>query len=122
VLRVQRGLRRRPDGGPRAALSGGAGRGPRAHALDAEHPAAGERVPDRRAFAGHGARAYYITSTGEDFENEEPKALISSYDEAEAAYKEGTLKIHNKVITRRNGERLETTLGRVLFNENVEQT
>ncbi len=65
---------------------------------------------------------YYITSTGEDFENEEPKALVSSYDEAEAAYKEGSLKIHNKVIARRNGERMETTLGRVLFNENVEQT
>ncbi len=65
---------------------------------------------------------YYITYTDEDFEGQEIKGLISSYDEAEAAYKEGTLKLHHKVITRRNGERLETTLGRVLFNENIEQT
>ena len=65
---------------------------------------------------------YYITYAGDDFEDQDVKAFISSYDEAEAAYKEGTLKIHDKVITRRNGERMETTLGRVIFNENVEQT
>jgi DNA-directed RNA polymerase subunit beta' len=65
---------------------------------------------------------YYITYGPENFEETEVKALISSYDEAEAAYKEGTLKIHDKVIARRDGERMETTLGRVLFNENVEQT
>ena len=65
---------------------------------------------------------YYITYAGEDFEDQEVKAFISSYDEAEAAYKEGTLKIHDKVITRRGGERMETTLGRIIFNENVEQT
>jgi DNA-directed RNA polymerase subunit beta' len=65
---------------------------------------------------------YYITYEPEGFEDSEIKAFISSYDEAEAAYKEGTLKIHDKILTRRNGERMETTLGRVLFNENVEQT
>jgi len=65
---------------------------------------------------------YYITYAGEDFEELDVKAFISSYDEAEAAYKEGSLKIHDKVIARRNGERMETTLGRVIFNENVEQT
>jgi len=65
---------------------------------------------------------YYISYSDEGFEDLEVKSYISSYDEAEAAYKEGTLKLHDKVITRRNGERLETTLGRVLFNENIEQT
>ncbi len=65
---------------------------------------------------------YYITYAPEEFGEQEVKGLISSYDEAEAAYKEGTLKLHDKVIARRNGERMETTLGRVLFNENVEQT
>jgi len=65
---------------------------------------------------------YYITYAGADFEDQDVKAFISSYDEAEAAYKEGSLKIHDKVIARRNGERMETTLGRVIFNENVEQT
>jgi len=65
---------------------------------------------------------YYITYAGADFEDQDVKAFISSYDEAEAAYKEGSLKIHDKVISRRNGERMVTTLGRVIFNENVEQT
>ena len=35
VHRVQRRLRRRPDGGPRAAVGGGAGRGPHPDAVDA---------------------------------------------------------------------------------------
>ncbi len=41
--RVQRGLRRRPDGGARAALSRGSGRGSSAHALVEQHPLAGAR-------------------------------------------------------------------------------
>jgi DNA-directed RNA polymerase subunit beta' len=65
---------------------------------------------------------YYITYASEDFEEQEPKAYLSSYDEVESAYKEGSLKIHDKVILRRNGGKMETTLGRAIFNENVEQT
>ncbi len=65
---------------------------------------------------------YYITHASEDLADREPRAYLSSYDEAEAAYKEGSLKIHDKVLYRRDGGRVETTLGRVLFNENVEQT
>ena len=65
---------------------------------------------------------YYITYAEENLDEQEVKGLISSYEEAEAAYKEGTLKVHDKVLMRRNGERIETTLGRVIFNENIEQT
>ena len=68
---------------------------------------------------------YYITYAGDNFEGQEPKAFLSSYGEAEAAYKEGTLKIHDKIVLRRTGSpggRVETTLGRALFNENVEET
>jgi DNA-directed RNA polymerase subunit beta' len=65
---------------------------------------------------------YYVTYASGDFEEQQPKAHLSSYDEAEAAYKEGSLKIHDKVVLRRDGRRVETTLGRVIFNENVEQT
>ncbi|MDQ3892333.1 MAG: DNA-directed RNA polymerase subunit beta', partial [Actinomycetota bacterium] len=68
---------------------------------------------------------YYITYAGDDFEEQEPKAFLSSYEEAEAAYKEGTLKIHDKVVLRRVGApdgRIETTLGRAIFNENIEGT
>ena len=38
--RLQRRLRRRPDGGARAAVAGGAARGPRADDVDQQHPAA----------------------------------------------------------------------------------
>ena len=65
---------------------------------------------------------YYVTYADEDFEEQEPKAYLSSYDEVEAAYKEGSLKIHDKIILRRDGGRIETTLGRAIFNENIEQT
>jgi DNA-directed RNA polymerase subunit beta' len=65
---------------------------------------------------------YYVTYASDDFEKQEPKAYLSSYDEVEAAYKEGSLKIHDKVILRRDGGRIETTLGRAIFNENIEQT
>ena len=53
---VQRRLRRRPDGGPRAALAGGAGRGADADALDPQPALAVERRADRLADAGHRAR------------------------------------------------------------------
>ncbi|HKH76910.1 MAG TPA: DNA-directed RNA polymerase subunit beta', partial [Rubrobacteraceae bacterium] len=65
---------------------------------------------------------YYVTYAGEDFEGADVKAFIASYDEAEAAYKEGSLKVHDKILLRRNGGKIETTLGRALFNRNVEET
>ncbi|MBA2443516.1 MAG: DNA-directed RNA polymerase subunit beta' [Rubrobacter sp.] len=65
---------------------------------------------------------YYITYAEDDFEEQDVKAFISSYEEAEAAYKEGSLKLHDKVTFRRNGERIETTLGRAVFNDNIEYT
>ena len=52
VHRLQRRLRRRPDGHPRAAVSGGAGRGPRADAVGEQHPVAGVGSPDRHPDAG----------------------------------------------------------------------
>jgi DNA-directed RNA polymerase subunit beta' len=64
---------------------------------------------------------YYITYAAGDFEEAEPMAFLSSYDEAEAAYKEGSLNIHDKILLRRDGGRVETTLGRALFNENIEE-
>ena len=52
--RVQRGLRRRPDGGPRAAVPGRPGRGADDDALDREPALARRRLARRRADAGHG--------------------------------------------------------------------
>ena len=53
MRRLQRGLRRRPDGGPRAVVGGGAGGGARAHDVHQQHPLAGQRQADHRAVAGH---------------------------------------------------------------------
>ena len=54
--RLQRGLRRRPDGGPRAALVGRPGRGADDDALDREPAVPGRREPGRGADPGHGPR------------------------------------------------------------------
>src|SRR6184192_3846600 len=56
LRRLQRRLRRRPDGGARAPLGRGAGRGPCPHDVDQQHPLAGARETDHRADAGHRAR------------------------------------------------------------------
>ena len=51
--RVQRGLRRRPDGGAPAAVRRGAGRGADPHAVDEQHPQARRRPAGHDADAGH---------------------------------------------------------------------
>ena len=56
LRRVQRRLRRRPDGGARAALVRGAARGPRPDDLVQQHSEAVGRTSGGRAVAGHGAR------------------------------------------------------------------
>ncbi len=56
VHRVQRRLRRRPDGRAPAAVRRGPGRGPGAHAVGQQHPLAGDRPADHRAHPGHGLR------------------------------------------------------------------
>ncbi len=56
LRRVQRRLRRRPDGGARAAVAGSPARGARADDVDQQHPASGQRLADHRAVAGHRAR------------------------------------------------------------------
>ena len=54
---LQRRLRRRPDGGARAAVARGAARGPRADDVDQQHPQPGQRQADHRADPGHRAGA-----------------------------------------------------------------
>ena len=57
LRRVQRGLRRRPDGGARAAVARSADGSAHADAVVEQHPVARERRADHRAVAGHRARA-----------------------------------------------------------------
>ena len=54
--RVQRRLRRRPDGRARAAVARGPARGARADDVVEQHPLARQRRPDHRAVAGRRAR------------------------------------------------------------------
>ncbi|MDN5696963.1 MAG: DNA-directed RNA polymerase subunit beta', partial [Rubrobacter sp.] len=67
---------------------------------------------------------YYITYADGGFDEADSKAFISGYDEAEAAYREGTLRLHDKITFRRNstGEKIQTTLGRAIFNDHIEYT
>ncbi len=57
LRRVQRRLRRRPDGGSRAAVDRSAGRIARADDVHQQHPVTGARQADYRADPGHGAGA-----------------------------------------------------------------
>ena len=54
---VQRRLRRRPDGGARAAVAGSAARSARADDVVEQHSVAGQRRSDHRAVAGRRARS-----------------------------------------------------------------
>ena len=56
LRRLQRRLRRRPDGRARPAVARGAARSARPDDVDQQHPAPGERRADHRAVAGHRAR------------------------------------------------------------------
>ena len=56
LRRLQRRLRRRPDGRARPAVARGAAGSPRADDVDQQHPAPGQRPADHRAVAGHRAR------------------------------------------------------------------
>ena len=55
--RLQRGFRRRPDGGARAALHRGAAGSARADDVHQQHLEPGERQADHRSKPGHRARA-----------------------------------------------------------------
>ena len=57
VHRLQRRLRRRPDGGARAALHRGAARSARPHDVQQQHPVSRPRRAHHRADPGRGARA-----------------------------------------------------------------
>ena len=57
LRRVQRRLRRRPDGRARSAVAGSAAGSARPDDVDQQHPASGERPADHRAVAGHRARS-----------------------------------------------------------------
>ncbi|MBR1753638.1 DNA-directed RNA polymerase subunit gamma [bacterium] len=61
---------------------------------------------------------YYLTIIKD--ENAPVKGYYYSFDDAISALEAGVIKLHDKIILRDDdGERIETTVGRILFNETV---
>ncbi len=60
---------------------------------------------------------YYMTFQPADFEQQ--PARLYTFDEAKMAYELGHLKVHDRILLRQGDERIDTTVGRVLFNQVV---
>ena len=62
---------------------------------------------------------YYLTLMKQDAEDTQPKYFYS-FEDAISAHETGVIKLHDKIIVRdEHGERFETTVGRIIFNETV---
>ncbi len=62
---------------------------------------------------------YYLTLMKEEDKNAELKYFYS-FEDAIAAHETGVIKLHDRIVVRdEHGERLETTVGRIIFNETV---
>ena len=83
--RLQRRLRRRPDGRAPAAVGRGPGRGPHPDAVGQQHPVAGHRPPDHRAHPGHGVRRLLPHRSPQDGAAGEGRVFRHLY-EVERAY------------------------------------
>ena len=61
---------------------------------------------------------YYLTLI-KDYDSE-PKGYFYNFQDAISALEANVIKIHDRIIVRdEHGERIETTVGRILFNETV---
>ena len=61
---------------------------------------------------------YYLTLM--DDESDKAKKYFYSFSDAIAAHETGVIKLHERIIVRDDeGDRLETTVGRIIFNETV---
>lgn len=61
---------------------------------------------------------YYLTILKD--EDGQPKGRFFSFKDAISAHEAGVLKLHDKIIVRdTQGEKIETTVGRIIFNEAV---
>lgn len=62
---------------------------------------------------------YYLTLMSNDDEDKEHKYFYS-FEDAIAAHETGVIKLHDRIIVRdEHGDRIETTVGRIIFNETV---
>ena len=61
---------------------------------------------------------YYLTILKD--KDAQIKGTFFSYDDAISAHEAGILKLHDKIIVRdEHGAKIETTVGRIIFNEAV---
>jgi DNA-directed RNA polymerase subunit beta' len=61
---------------------------------------------------------YYLTTIKDP--TQEVKGHFFSFADAISAYEAGVIKLHDKIMVRdEKNERLETTVGRIIFNEEV---
>ena len=62
---------------------------------------------------------YYLTLMNEEDEEAQPRYFYS-FEDAIAAHETGVIKLHDRITVRdEHGERIETTVGRIIFNETV---
>ena len=110
--RLQRRLRRRPDGRARAALHRGPDGGARAHDEHEQHPLAGARQAHHRAVAGHRPR-HLLHDPRAGLRQGRGQGLRQSPQEVRAAYDQGEVDLQARIKVRMDGERVDTTIGRV---------
>lgn len=64
---------------------------------------------------------YYLTIMKEDDESE--LRYFYNFEDAISAYETGVINLHEKIVVRdEKGERIETTVGRIIFNESVRKS
>ena len=125
---IQRGLRRRPDGGSRSAVDGGAGGSPLPDAGGKQHSEAVRRQAGYLPDAGHGFGLLLS-----DHDSRRTRRATGKYftdvDEALMAYGTGELALeapcHIRMTKEIDGVEyarvVDTTIGRVIFNQAIPQ-
>src|SRR5262249_21861716 len=108
--RLQRRLRRRPDGRPHPAVAGSADRGVGADAVEQQHPVAGARRADRDSVAGHRARLL-LPDQGEERCQGEGRAFGNAED-VMLALEAGELETLSPIRLRFSGDLQDLTASR----------
>jgi len=61
---------------------------------------------------------YYLTTMKDP--NQEVQGYFYSFDDAISAFEAKVIKLHDKIVVRdEKGQRIETTVGRIIFNEEI---
>ena len=123
--RLQRGLRRRPDGRARSAVARSAAGSARADDVDQQHPQPRQRQADHRADAGH--RAWSLLPVARNAPNEPGEGMVfNDIGEIEHALFSDAVTLHAKIKARYKTvdaegkpvmRRVDSTPGRMMIAE-----